>query len=73
MLSYGLSCFGNVAIAAHYAQRVHELKHVFITDFNVHHADGTNDAFYDDPNIFFISIHQDGSCPGIGKIDEVRS
>ena len=42
-MSYGLSCFGNVAIAACYAQRVHELKRVFIIDFDVHHGNGTND------------------------------
>ena len=55
------SVFGNVAIAARYAQRVHELKRVFIIDFDVHHGNGTNDAFYDDPDIFFLSAHQDGS------------
>ncbi|WKA01386.1 hypothetical protein VitviT2T_019668 [Vitis vinifera] len=42
-MSYGLSCFGNVAIAACYAQRVHELKRVLIIDFDVHHGNGTND------------------------------
>ena len=62
-----------MAIAACYAQRVPELKLVFIIDFDVHHGNGTNDAFYDDPDIFFLSTHQDGSYPGSGKIDEVRS
>ena len=54
----GFCVFGNVAIAACYAQRVHGLKRVFIIDFDVHHGNGTNDAFYDDPDIFIISIHQ---------------
>ncbi|KAL7255231.1 hypothetical protein ACSBR1_009402 [Camellia fascicularis] len=67
----GFCVFGNVAIAARYAQRVHGLKRVFIIDFDVHHGNGTNDAFYDDPDIFFLSTHQDGSYPGTGKIDEV--
>ncbi|XP_027340409.1 histone deacetylase 14 isoform X1 [Abrus precatorius] len=69
----GFCIFGNVAIAARYAQRVHGLKCVFIIDFDVHHGNGTNDAFYDDPDIFFLSFHQDGSYPGTGKFDEVGS
>ncbi|KAG2716206.1 hypothetical protein I3760_03G113100 [Carya illinoinensis] len=67
----GFCVFGNVAIAARYAQRAHGLKRVFIIDFDVHHGNGTNDAFYDDPDIFFLSTHQDGSYPGTGKVDEV--
>lgn len=67
----GFCVFGNVAIAARHAQRFHGLKRVFIIDFDVHHGNGTNDAFYDDPDIFFLSTHQDGSYPGTGKIDEV--
>lgn len=69
----GFCVFGNVAIAARYAQRVHGLKRVFIIDFDVHHGNGTNDAFYDDPDIFFLSTHQDGSYPGTGKIDDIGS
>lgn len=67
----GFCVFGNVAVAARYAQRVHGLKRVFIIDFDVHHGNGTNDAFYDDPDIFFLSTHQDGSYPGTGKIDQI--
>ncbi|XP_028798406.1 histone deacetylase 14-like isoform X2 [Neltuma alba] len=67
----GFCVFGNVAIAARYAQRVHGLKRVFIIDFDVHHGNGTNDAFYEDPDIFFLSAHQDGTYPGTGKFDEV--
>ncbi|KAK7827571.1 histone deacetylase 14 [Quercus suber] len=62
---------GNVAIVARYAQRSHGLKGVFIIDFDAHHGNGTNDAYYDDPDIFIISTHQDGSYPGTGKVDEV--
>ncbi|KAJ4950076.1 hypothetical protein NE237_026908 [Protea cynaroides] len=67
----GFCVFGNVAVAARYAQRVHGLKRVFIIDFDVHHGNGTNDAFYDDPDVFFLSTHQVGSYPGTGRIDEV--
>ncbi|KAG9129214.1 hypothetical protein Leryth_006495 [Lithospermum erythrorhizon] len=67
----GFCVFGNIAIAARYAQRVHGLKRVFIIDFDVHHGNGTNDAFYDDPDIFFLSTHQDGSYPGTGKVTTI--
>lgn len=54
----GFCVFGNVAVAARHAQRVHGLKRVLIIDFDVHHGNGTSDAFYDDPDIFFLSTHQ---------------
>lgn len=67
----GFCVFGNIAVAARYAQRAHGLKRVLVIDFDVHHGNGTCDAFYDDPDIFFISTHQDGSYPGTGKIEQV--
>ncbi|XP_020253101.1 histone deacetylase 14 [Asparagus officinalis] len=67
----GFCVFGNIAIAARHAQRVHGLKRVLIIDFDVHHGNGTCDAFYDDPDIFFISTHQAGSYPGTGKVEQI--
>ncbi|KFK29968.1 hypothetical protein AALP_AA7G200700 [Arabis alpina] len=67
----GFCVFGNVAIAARHAQRAHGLKRVFIIDFDVHHGNGTNDAFAEDPDIFFLSTHQDGSYPGTGKMSDI--
>ncbi|MFS8009842.1 putative histone deacetylase [Helianthus anomalus] len=67
----GFCVFGNVAIAARYTQRSRGLQHVFIIDFDVHHGNGTNDVFYDDPDIFFLSTHQEGSYPCTGKIDNI--
>ncbi|XP_049396649.1 histone deacetylase 14, chloroplastic-like [Solanum stenotomum] len=73
MGAMGFCVFGNIAIAARYAQRMHGLKRVFIIDFDVHHGNGTNDAFYEEPDIFFLSAHQAGSYPGTGKIDQIGS
>ncbi|KAJ1685884.1 hypothetical protein LUZ63_017274 [Rhynchospora breviuscula] len=67
----GFCVFGNIAVAARYAQNKYGLKRVLIIDFDVHHGNGTNDAFYDDPDIFFLSTHQAGSYPGTGKIEQV--
>ncbi|XP_020579772.1 histone deacetylase 14 isoform X4 [Phalaenopsis equestris] len=67
----GFCVFGNIAVAARYAQHVHGLTRVLIIDFDVHHGNGTCDAFYDDPNVFFLSTHQVGSYPGTGKIEQV--
>eukprot|EP00252_Welwitschia_mirabilis_P022314 TRINITY_DN6002_c0_g1_i1.p1 TRINITY_DN6002_c0_g1~~TRINITY_DN6002_c0_g1_i1.p1 ORF type:complete len:421 (+),score=86.16 TRINITY_DN6002_c0_g1_i1:201-1463(+) len=67
----GFCIFGNIAIAARYVQRVHGLNRVFIIDFDVHHGNGTNDVFYEDPDIFFLSMHQQHSYPGTGKMAEI--
>ncbi|PWA36231.1 histone deacetylase 14 [Artemisia annua] len=68
----GYCVFNNIAIAARYAQCVHGLERVFIIDFDVFHGNGTNDAFYDDPDVFFLSVHQDGGYPrDMGKIDDI--
>ncbi|XP_071711580.1 histone deacetylase 14, chloroplastic-like [Rutidosis leptorrhynchoides] len=64
--------FNNVSIAARYAQRKHGLKRVFIIDFDAHHGNGTNDAFYDDSDVFYLSTHQDGCYPvDTGKFDDI--
>lgn len=54
----GFCLFNNVAIAARYAQRKLGLKRILIIDWDVHHGNGTQDLFYNDPSVCFVSFHQ---------------
>ena len=67
----GFCLFANVAIAARWAQKQHGVHRILIVDFDVHHGNGTQDIFYDDPNILFFSTHQYPYYPGTGAADEV--
>ena len=69
----GFCIFANVAIAARWAQRQHGVQRVMIIDFDVHHGNGTQDIFYDDPNILFFSTHQFPYYPGTGAAAELGS
>ena len=66
----GFCIFNNVAIAAEFALRKFNLKRVLIADFDVHHGNGTQDAFYADPRVLYFSTHQYPYYPGTGWIDE---
>ncbi len=67
----GFCLFNNVAIAARYAQnRYAEIERVAIVDWDVHHGNGTQGIFYDDPTVFFFSMHQYPWYPGTGARGE---
>jgi acetoin utilization deacetylase AcuC-like enzyme len=59
----GFCIYNNVVIAARHAQSSHGVERVLILDWDVHHGNGTQAAFYDDPDVMFISIHQDNLYP----------
>ncbi|MBX2990789.1 MAG: histone deacetylase [Bacteroidetes bacterium] len=66
----GFCLFNNVAVGARYAQRTHGVKKVAILDWDVHHGNGTQHIFEDDPTVFYISLHQYPFYPGTGARDE---
>ena len=66
----GFCIFNNVAIAARFALSKFNLNRVLIADFDVHHGNGTQDAFYADPEVLYFSTHQYPFYPGTGWVDE---
>ena len=67
----GFCLFNNVAVAAKHAQnRYKELDRVAVIDWDVHHGNGTQGIFYDDPSVFFFSMHQYPWYPGTGSRGE---
>lgn len=63
----GFCLFNNVAIAARYLQRHHNIGKVAIVDWDVHHGNGTQEIFYEDPTVFYVSTHQSPLYPGTGS------
>ena len=72
----GFCLFNNVAVAARQAQVVYGAKRIIVIDFDVHHGNGTQDIFYSDPDVLFVSLHlyiPRFFYPGTGGADEVGS
>src|SRR5262245_19441683 len=70
--SMGFCLFNNIALAAHHARTTHKLTRILIVDWDVHHGNGTQDIFYEDPEVMFFSIHRYGGgfYPGTGAATE---
>jgi len=66
----GFCLFNNVAIGALRAREAHGLARVAVIDFDVHHGNGTQARFADDPSLFYASTHQSPLYPGTGRASE---
>lgn len=66
----GFCIFNNAALSAKYAYLRYGVERIAIIDFDAHHGNGTQEIFYDDSNILYISFHQYPHYPGTGNLDE---
>jgi acetoin utilization deacetylase AcuC-like enzyme len=67
----GFCLLANVGVAARHAIDAHGLERILVLDWDVHHGNGTQAIFYDDPRVLFCSIHQWPMWPGSGRPDEI--
>jgi acetoin utilization protein AcuC len=67
----GFCVYNDVVIAARYAMKKYNLKRILILDTDAHAGNGTCEAFYSDPNVLFIDLHQRGIYPGTGFVNEI--
>lgn len=67
----GFCFFNNVAVGAQYLRRHHGMERILIVDWDLHHGNGTQHVFENDPGVLYVSTHQYPYYPGTGAIDEV--
>jgi acetoin utilization deacetylase AcuC-like enzyme len=67
----GFCIFGNIAIAVHHCLAVHGMERIAVVDWDVHHGNGTETAFYNDPRVLTVSLHQENWYPpGRGLVND---
>ncbi len=66
----GFCLFNNIAVGALHARHAHRLSRIAVVDFDVHHGNGTQAAFWNDPDLLFASTHQSPLYPGTGRPEE---
>ncbi|RZN41066.1 MAG: histone deacetylase [Methanophagales archaeon ANME-1-THS] len=71
MRGMGFCIYNNIAIAAEHLKRRYGLHRILIVDWDVHHGNGTQQVFFEDPSVLYFSTHQHPHYPGTGWIDEV--
>lgn len=69
-IGMGFCIYNNIALAAEHAKALYNIKKVMIIDWDVHHGNGTQDIFYGDNSVLFVSTHQYPLYPGTGASDE---
>jgi acetoin utilization deacetylase AcuC-like enzyme len=67
----GFCLYNNIAVGARYAQHRLGLGRILVLDWDLHHGNGTQHCFEDDPSVLFFSIHQSASYPGSGRFSEI--
>lgn len=67
----GFCLFNTIAVAAAYAIAHHGLERVMVIDWDVHHGNGTQEIFWEDPRVLFASLHQYPFYPGTGAAEEI--
>jgi acetoin utilization deacetylase AcuC-like enzyme len=67
----GFCLFNTIAIGAYHLKKTYGAKRIMIMDWDVHHGNGTQDSFYEDPSVLFVSTHQFPYYPGTGAVTEV--
>jgi acetoin utilization deacetylase AcuC-like enzyme len=66
----GFCLVNHVAVAARHLQATGRARRIAIVDWDVHHGNGTQELFYDDPSVYYLSVHQAPFFPGTGSADE---
>ena len=70
-MAMGFCLLANVSLAARHAQAAHGVERILIVDYDVHHGNGTQAIFYQDPDVLYISTHQWPWYPGTGDLAEI--